>query len=234
MNKIINASFSNDLLIGVLALQGGVMEHKEAILSLGASAREVKKESDLEGLSGLIIPGGESTTIGKLLSIYSLSDPIKAKANAGMPVFGTCAGLITLAKNFKDNDDSILGLMDFVVLRNAFGRQVDSFEADIKVPVLGDDPYSAVFIRAPWIESVGDGTRVLATYKDDSYDCDRIVMVEQGSLLACAFHPELTDDFRIHRYFLDKARAWKESLSKKREGQDEWSLEMVDDQAQEG
>ena len=209
-NKIINVTFSNDLMIGVLALQGGVRDHKDAVLALGASVREVKKPSDLVGLSGLIIPGGESTTIGKLLFSYSLIEPIKAKAKSGMPIFGTCAGLIALAKNIIDSKESLLGLMDIDVKRNAFGRQVDSFEADIDISTLGPEPFRAVFIRAPWIESKGDNVEVLATINDESQDYDRIVMVDEGSLLACAFHPELTDDLRIHRYFIDKARLWQE------------------------
>ena len=233
-NKIIEATFSDDLVIGVLALQGGVREHKEAVKALGAAVKEVRLSSDLEDIDGLIIPGGESTTIGKLLLNNSLIDPIKEKANAGMPVFGTCAGLIAMATNITGSDESLLGLMDINVKRNAFGRQVDSFEADIDIPALGEDKFRAVFIRAPWIDSTKDSVRVMATIKDENQDCDRIVMVDQGSQLACAFHPELTDDLRIHRYFLDKAGSWKKRSISKGERQDEWPLEMVDDQAQEG
>lgn len=156
----------------------------------------VKRVEQLEGLEGLIVPGGESTTIGKLMTKYGFVDAIRAMHARGTPIYGTCAGLIVLAKRITEGTQPLLGLMDIEARRNAFGRQQESFEADIDVPALGANPFRGVFIRAPWIESVACGVEVLASHEG------KIVMARQGGLLASAFHPELTEDPRIHRYFL--------------------------------
>jgi 5'-phosphate synthase pdxT subunit len=185
--------------IGVLALQGAFREHVDRLKRLGAEAVEVRRREQLEGLDGLIIPGGESTTIGKLAVKYDLLAPIGAMAREGKPVWGTCAGMIVLAKDIGPHDQPLIGVMDIHVRRNAFGRQVDSFEADLTAPALGDEPFRGVFIRAPLIESVGRGVEVLARLDDGT-----IVAARQENLLATAFHPELTDDDRFHRYFLSQ------------------------------
>ncbi|MCL6517928.1 pyridoxal 5'-phosphate synthase glutaminase subunit PdxT [Alicyclobacillus sp.] len=182
--------------IGVLALQGAFHEHARMLRDLGADTVLVKLPRHLDGLEGLVIPGGESTTIGKLLREYELMEPIRAMAREGMPVFGTCAGMIVLAARIQGEDEPHLALMDVTVNRNSFGRQRESFETDLSIPELGDDPFRAVFIRAPHIESVGPGVRTLATYED------RIVAVREEKFLATSFHPELTADDRLHRYFL--------------------------------
>ena len=185
--------------IGVLALQGAFIEHKNVLARLGVQPVEVRLPEHLEGLAGLIIPGGESTTIGLLAQKWGLLEPLREFARSGRPLWGTCAGMILLAKEVVDGvpGQPILGLMDITVRRNAFGRQVDSFEADLAVPVLGDPPFPAVFIRAPVIERVGAGVDVLASLDDGT-----AVAVQQGNLMATAFHPELTADVRFHRYFL--------------------------------
>jgi len=188
--------------IGVLALQGAFREHVQKLRALGAEAVEVRLPRELEGLDGLIIPGGESTTIGKLMAAYELYEPIQRLAAHGRPVWGTCAGMIMLAKDIDGSDQPRLGLMDIGVDRNAFGRQVDSFEADLAIDGLGPRPFHAVFIRAPVLTRAGDGVRVLARLADG-----RVVAAEQGNLLATAFHPELTDDPRLHEYFLELAKA---------------------------
>jgi len=182
--------------VGVLALQGAFREHQRALEKCGAAARQVRKPDELNGLDALVIPGGESTTMGKLMRAFNLLEPIKDMAAGGMPIFGTCAGLIMLAKRIRNSQQTNLGLMDMEVERNAFGRQVDSFEADLPVAGLGAQPVRAVFIRAPYITSVDDGVEVLATYGD------KIVCARQGRFLVTAFHPELTDDLRLHRFFL--------------------------------
>ena len=185
--------------IGVLALQGAFIEHEQALGRLGVATCEVRLPQQLEGLDGLIIPGGESTTIGKLAVQYGLLEPIRAMA-AGKLLWGTCAGMIFMAKDIG-RDQPVLGLMDVQVKRNAFGRQVDSFETDLDVPAIAtpDDagPFHAVFIRAPLVESVGDGVEVLARL-----DNGVIVAARQGRLLATSFHPELSGDDRFHRYFV--------------------------------
>lgn len=186
--------------IGVLALQGAVREHRLAIEKCGAAAVAVKYPNELEFIQGLIIPGGESTTISKLIGAYGLDEPIRQRAAAGMPIFGTCAGLILLGKDTVEAGPRPLGLMDIKARRNAFGRQVDSFETDLPVAGFGPDLVKAVFIRAPWIEEAGPGVKVLARHDG------RIVLAEQGYYLACAFHPELTDDLRVHKYFLEKVK----------------------------
>jgi 5'-phosphate synthase pdxT subunit len=181
--------------VGVLALQGAFIEHEKALRGLGATAREVRLPEHLTGLDALIIPGGESTTIGKLAVTFQLLDPLRA-FTATHPVWGTCAGMIMLAKDIG-RDQPLIGVMDIRVNRNAFGRQVDSFETDLTVPEIGADPFHAVFIRAPLVLGVGDHVQVLARLEDGG-----IVAVRQGYWLATAFHPELTDDNRFHRYFL--------------------------------
>ena len=182
--------------IGVLALQGAFREHIEALRKLGAEAVEVRLPEQLEGLDGLIIPGGESTAIGKLAVTYGLQEAIRRYAQAGKPVYGTCAGMILLSRAVG-RDQPLLGVMDVQVQRNAFGRQLDSFETDLDIPALGDEKFPAVFIRAPKIESVGEGVSVLASLPDGTP-----VAAQQGNMLVTAFHPELTDDLRFHRYFL--------------------------------
>ncbi|MDI6871366.1 MAG: pyridoxal 5'-phosphate synthase glutaminase subunit PdxT [Bacillota bacterium] len=183
--------------IGVLDLQGAVREHLNMLRSLGCEAVPVKKAADLEGLEALVLPGGESTTLGKLMARYGLLDAVKRQAAAGMPIYGTCAGLILLAKDIPGSDQPRLGLMDIRVKRNAYGRQVDSFETDLAIPAVGEEPFRAVFIRAPYIESVGPGVEVLAEHDGHA------VMARQGRFLVSAFHPELTDDTRLHAYFLE-------------------------------
>jgi pyridoxal 5'-phosphate synthase pdxT subunit len=180
--------------IGVLALQGGFHEHQAMLQRLGHSAPQVRLPADLADLDGLIIPGGESTTIGKLATEYGLMQPLRAFA-ATRPTWGTCAGLIFLAKDIGIDRQPILGVLDAQVNRNAFGRQVDSFEVSLAVDGL-DAPFPAVFIRAPLITGVGAGVRVLSSLADG-----RIVAVQQGHLLGTAFHPELTDDARLHAHF---------------------------------
>jgi 5'-phosphate synthase pdxT subunit len=183
--------------IGVLALQGAVAEHIQMLSALGAEAVPVRLPSELEGLDALIIPGGESTTISKLLSDYGLMEPIRRLAKKGFPIFGTCAGLVLLAKKVPNLQMESIGVMDIEVERNAFGRQVDSFEADLKIPALHNGTFHGVFIRAPIIEKVRRGVEVLCQLNG------KPVAVKQRKLLACAFHPELTDDLRLHKYFLD-------------------------------
>lgn len=199
-------------LIGVLALQGDVLEHLRMLGACGARARPVKRAEELSELDGIVIPGGESTTIGRLLRRYGLLEPLRTMLRLGLPAFGTCAGAIllgrrALAADGEPCDQPLLGVMDTVVRRNAFGRQVDSFEADFDVPGLGAPPVHAVFIRAPWIEEVGPHVEVLATVnpvdRDGKPVGDRVVLARQGRLLASAFHPELTRDSRLHRLFVE-------------------------------
>ncbi len=190
--------------IGVLALQGDFAEHQVVLESLGAEVVQVRLPSHLEGLNGLIIPGGESTTIGKLAVAYGLMEPLK-QFGAHKTIWGTCAGAIFLSKDAQ-RPQPLLGLMDITIQRNAFGRQVDSFEVDLNVPCLSKDgketiPYHTVFIRAPLIESVGEGVEILASLNDG-----RIVAARQGKLLATSFHPELTKDDRFHQYFMELAK----------------------------
>ncbi|MDI6799808.1 MAG: pyridoxal 5'-phosphate synthase glutaminase subunit PdxT [Actinomycetota bacterium] len=182
--------------IGVLSLQGAVREHLRMIERAGAHGVIIKKPHELSNIDGLIIPGGESTTISKLMAKYGLIKPIKDLAQGGLPIFGTCAGMILMAKGLIGPAEESLSIMDIEVRRNAFGRQKESFEAEIEVAGLEGGPFNAVFIRAPWIERVGEGVEVLAEL--DSH----IVMAKEKSLLAAAFHPELTEDMRIHELFL--------------------------------
>ncbi len=185
--------------IGVLALQGDFREHREMLERLDVSTAEVRLPRDLEGLSGLVIPGGESTTIVRLMRMYGLLEPLRKMAGNGFPMWGTCAGMILLAKHLDETGIPALQAMDITVRRNAFGRQVDSFEADLSVPALGDVPFHAVFIRAPIIEAVGPAVDILARLDDGTP-----VAARQGRLLATAFHPELTADARFQRYFVEE------------------------------
>ncbi|MDQ6833551.1 MAG: pyridoxal 5'-phosphate synthase glutaminase subunit PdxT [Chloroflexota bacterium] len=183
----------------MLALQGAFIEHVHALERLGVAAREVRLPRDLERLDGLIMPGGESTTIGKLMVQYHLDEPIRARARAGFPIWGTCAGMILLAKDIGGLHQPLIGVMDIVVERNAFGRQLDSFEADLAIPAIGTEPFHTIFIRAPLIHAVSGNTEILATLDDG-----RIVAARQDTLLATSFHPELTNDDRLHRYFIEE------------------------------
>jgi 5'-phosphate synthase pdxT subunit len=187
--------------VGVLALQGDFREHRAMLEGLGAPTTEVRLPGDLDHIDALVIPGGESTTIGKLMGHFGLIAPIKARALGGMPLFGTCAGLITLAREIAEGDQPVLGLIDIVARRNAFGRQVHSFEADLDVPLFAGGPLRAVFIRAPWIECAGVGVEVLATHQGHA------VAARENRVLVTAFHPELTGDTRMHDAFLDMVRA---------------------------
>ncbi len=191
---------SNELNIGVLAVQGDFAEHIAILRKIGVEAREVRLPEQLEGLNGLIIPGGESTTLSRLMSIYNLREPIARMAQEGRAVWGTCAGMIMLAAEITEQDPVPLGLMDIAVRRNAFGRQVDSFEQPLQIAPLSADPYNCIFIRAPVVIRVGPPVEVLANLEDG-----RPVAVRQGNLLATSFHPELTSDTRVHQYFVDLA-----------------------------
>ena len=185
------------LVVGVLALQGDFEAHAKTLRALGAEPREVRTPAEMDGLDALVIPGGESTTIGKQISSAGLEAALRAHHEAGRPILGTCAGLIVC-------DAEHLGFIDAVAKRNAFGRQLQSFEADIEVEGAGDEPLRAVFIRAPWVASHGNGVEVLASY--DGHP----VAIREGSVLACAFHPELTDDPRFHAIFMAMTTAARE------------------------
>ncbi len=184
--------------IGVLALQGAFAEHIAALRRLGAEAIPIRLPEDLKGLDGLIIPGGESTSISLLMQDYKLVNEIKKLAASGKPVFGTCAGMILMARQSSGSDSEPLGLMGITVKRNAFGRQRESFESELSIPALGEKPFPGVFIRAPVIEQANGKIEILARLADGA-----IVAARQGNLLASAFHPELSDDLRFHQYFLD-------------------------------
>ncbi|WDZ88087.1 pyridoxal 5'-phosphate synthase glutaminase subunit PdxT [Micromonospora cathayae] len=194
--------------IGVLALQGDVREHVHALAGCGADARPVRRAEELDAVDGLVVPGGESTTISKLADIFELREPIDKRIAAGMPVYGSCAGMIMLAREVLDGRPDQRGFdgIDMTVRRNAFGRQVDSFEAPVTVTGIEGEPFHAVFIRAPWVERVGDGVEVLGRVTDGPA-AGRIVAVRQGNLLATSFHPELTGDLRLHAYFVDLVRS---------------------------
>ncbi|HEY3289198.1 MAG TPA: pyridoxal 5'-phosphate synthase glutaminase subunit PdxT, partial [Anaerolineae bacterium] len=185
--------------IGVLALQGDFIEHELMVRRLGVEIIEVRLPRDLDGLDGVIMPGGESTTFAKLAVRFDLMDPLRQFAKRGNAVWGTCAGLIFLAKDIG-RDQPTLGLMDLKVKRNAFGRQVDSFTTDLNLPAIGDGPFPGVFIRAPIIESVGPDVQTLCQLDDGT-----IVAARQGNMLVTSFHPELTEDTRVHAYFLSMA-----------------------------
>ncbi|MDT3444778.1 MULTISPECIES: pyridoxal 5'-phosphate synthase glutaminase subunit PdxT [unclassified Pseudofrankia] len=190
---------STNARIGVLALQGDVREHARALAAAGAEAVEVRRPEELAAVDGLVLPGGESTAIGRLLRIFGLLEPLRAAVGDGLPVYGSCAGMILLAQDVLDGrpDQPLIGGLDVVVRRNAFGRQVDSFEADLEVEGLTGPPLHAVFIRAPWVEKAGDGVTILARVGEHP------VAVRQGHLLATSFHPELTGDIRMHELFVD-------------------------------
>jgi 5'-phosphate synthase pdxT subunit len=183
--------------IGVLALQGAFAEHIKILTDLNIEAVPVRLSSDLDGIRALIIPGGESTTMSKLLSDYSLKEPIKNLVQQGLPVLGTCAGMVLMAKKVDGSEVETLGFIDIEIKRNAFGRQIDSFEADLLMPALGDKAFRGIFIRAPIVQKVESGVEILCQIDHGA------VAVKQGKRLACAFHPELTDDLRFHRYFLN-------------------------------
>lgn len=185
--------------IGVLALQGAVAEHIRSLQSAGVEAVAVKRTEELDELDGIVIPGGESTTIGKLMRKYGFIEALREFNAQGKPLFGTCAGLIVLAKELQGGEEAHLGLMDMTVVRNAFGRQRESFETELNIKGI-DEPVRAVFIRAPLIGQVGADVDVLSVYNDE------IVAARQGTLLAASFHPELTDDYRLHAYFADMVR----------------------------
>ena len=227
--------FSAPPTIGVLALQGDVREHLHALTDVGARAVPVKDPAGLAAVDGLVLPGGESTTISMLAARWGLLEPLRAAVAAGMPMYGSCAGMILLADTILDGraDQQSIGGIDMVVRRNAFGRQVESFEADLDFPALGPEPFRAVFIRAPWVESVGPSVEILATVPErgarrpasgaqrqpvastatertdgavPAHTGDRICAVRSGSLLATSFHPELTGDHRVHALFADMVR----------------------------
>lgn len=189
--------------VGVLALQGDFREHAQVLRGLGASVSLVRRPEELEAVDGLVIPGGESSVMDKLSRLFDLAEPLKTAIASGLPVYGTCAGLIMLADRITDGirGQQTLGGLNVTVRRNAFGSQLDSFETDISVPVLGGAPMHAVFIRAPIVEELGTNVTAVA-----SLDDGRVVAVEQGSLLGTSFHPEVTGDTRFHEYFLDKVR----------------------------
>jgi 5'-phosphate synthase pdxT subunit len=189
--------------IGVLAVQGDVREHLRTLTGFGVTAVSVRRTTELDACDGLVIPGGESTTMAKLARTFDLFEPIRQRIKEGLPAFGTCAGMIMLADRIEDGarDQETLGGLDITVRRNAFGRQVDSFEGDLDFAGL-DAPVHAIFIRAPWVESTGDGVEVLARVEQGDA-AGRIVAVRQGSLMATSFHPEVGGDSRVHRFFVD-------------------------------
>lgn len=193
--------------IGVLAVQGDVREHRAALEAAGARTVAVRRPDELATLDGLVLPGGESTTIDKLTRTFGLRDPLRARIADGLPVYGSCAGMILLADRIVDGhpDQQTLGGLDVTVRRNAFGRQVDSYETDLEVMGVNGGPVRAVFIRAPWVEQAGPQVEVLATV--GAKGADRPVVVRQGRLLATSFHPEVTGDARVHRLFVEMVRA---------------------------
>ncbi len=198
--------------VGVLALQGDVREHDRALRSAGARTSLVRTAEDLEQVDGLILPGGESTTISRLLQVFELLEPLRRAVASGLPTYGSCAGMVLLASDVLDGrpDQQTVGGLDVVVRRNAFGRQVESFETDLPFAGVGD--VHAVFIRAPWVESTGDGVEVLARVEDrpdhpgEHPAAGRVVAVRQGAVLATSFHPELTGDDRVHGLFVDMVK----------------------------
>ncbi|MFD3957070.1 MULTISPECIES: pyridoxal 5'-phosphate synthase glutaminase subunit PdxT [Streptomyces] len=196
---------SDTPVIGVLALQGDVREHLIALASADALARPVRRPEELAEVDGLVIPGGESTTMSKLAVLFGMMEPLRERVRAGMPVYGTCAGMILLAEKILDprSGQETVGGIDMIVRRNAFGRQNESFEAAVEVAGIGGGPVEGVFIRAPWVESVGAGAEVIAEHGG------HIVAVRQRNVLATSFHPELTGDHRMHALFVDMVRAVK-------------------------
>jgi len=196
-----------DLVIGVLALQGDVREHLRVLAECGVTARPVRRPTEVDGVDALVIPGGESTTMSRLAVEFGVLEPIRSRLKAGMPAYGSCAGMIMLATEILDGrpDQESFGGIEMTVRRNAFGRQVDSFEAPVQLDGVPGGPLHAVFIRAPWVERVGPEVEVLGQVEDGAA-AGRIVAVRQGNLLATAFHPELTGDTRVHRLFVEIAR----------------------------
>lgn len=194
--------------IGVLALQGSFSEHIEALDKLGVEAVEVRLAAELETIDGLIMPGGESTTILKLLDAYEIREPLLRRIRNGLPILGTCAGVVCLARDISSHDMCPLAVLDITVERNGFGRQVDSFEEDLVIEALHGDVFRGVFIRAPLIERCSGNAKVLARLNDGT-----IAACQQGNLIATCFHPEFVSDLRMHQYFIDSVRAWKESQS---------------------
>jgi 5'-phosphate synthase pdxT subunit len=188
--------------VGVLALQGDVREHRRALMSAGADVVAVRRPAELDDLDGIVLPGGESTTMGKLLTTFELLEPLRKALADGLAAYGSCAGMILLADRVLDGTSDQVGLggLDVTVRRNAFGRQIDSFEADLAFAGIDGEPMHAVFIRAPWVEAAGPDVEVLASA------ADRIVAVRQGQLLATSFHPELTGDPRVHQLFVSMVR----------------------------
>lgn len=200
--------------IGVLALQGDFIEHEAMLRRLGVATRQVRLPDDLRGLDGLIIPGGESTTFCRLMEDFGLYEPLRAFVRSGVPTWGTCAGMIILANHAVDLRFPTLEAMDIEVLRNAYGRQVDSFEADLDVAALGGTPFHAVFIRAPVVAGAGPAVEVLASVRQGGRE-ETPVALRQGDLLATSFHPELTGDTRFHAYFLEIVRSARKSSGAK-------------------
>jgi pyridoxal 5'-phosphate synthase pdxT subunit len=196
------------MIIGVFALQGDVREHVRALGEVGAEARPVRRPHELDSVDALVIPGGESTTMSKLAVDFGLLEPLRKRVAGGMATYGSCAGMIMLATDILDGrpDQQSLAGIEMAVRRNAFGRQVDSFEAAVEIDGIAGPPFHAVFIRAPWVESIGAEVEVLGRVANGPAD-GRIVAVRQGNLLATAFHPELTGDLRVHRFFVEMARA---------------------------
>ena len=194
--------------IGVLAMQGDVLEHLRHLEAVGARAVPVRRRSELDAVDGLVLPGGESTAMSRLLDVHDMYDPVAERIASGLPVYGSCAGMILLARDVLDTraDATWFSAIDMTVRRNAFGRQVDSFETDLVVDALGPQPLRTVFIRAPWVETLGRGVEVLARVRA-SDGRDHVVAVRQGNALATSFHPEATSDVRVHRYFVDMVRA---------------------------
>lgn len=188
-----------DKTIGVLAVQGDFLEHIQTLQRIGAETKEIKLPEDLDDIDGIILPGGESTTQARLLDVFNLREPLKKKIEEGLPVWGTCAGMILLAKKLVQDKPEPLGLMDITVNRNGYGRQIESFEVKLKIKSLNDELFPAVFIRAPKIMETGEGVEILGQLEDET-----IVAVKQKNMLATAFHPELTTDTRFHEYFLGR------------------------------
>jgi 5'-phosphate synthase pdxT subunit len=190
--------------VGVLALQGDVREHLQALVACGAESRPVRRPSELDEVDALVIPGGESTTMSNLAISFGLLEPVRKRIADGMPVYGSCAGMIMLATTVLDGrpDQESFGGIEMTVRRNAFGRQVDSFEAAVEIEGIAGGDFHAVFIRAPWVENVGPSVRVMGRVTSGPA-AGRIVVVQQGNLLATAFHPELTGDLRVHRHFVE-------------------------------
>jgi len=187
---------ASDPLVGLLAFQGAVAAHRNVCVRLGVSTREIRTRDDLRGCTHLILPGGESTTFLKLLDFHDLSDSLKAHAQSGRPILATCAGLIFISREVLGPSQATLGLVDIGIERNAYGRQVDSFETELSIPILGPEPFHGVFIRAPIIRSVGESVETLASYEGNP------IFIRQGNVFGTTFHPELSGDTRLHEFFL--------------------------------